>query len=135
MDLANEVKQDIENRIIKGIREYGERLKPFNGRNALLDAYEEILDLALYIKQELTEKQAIQVQAEVSKPFDWQPWEDYKKTTLLALPITEPPCKNCKFWNPQPQFTNLRTGMKFDGVICCHAEYQHQDFSCYNKDC
>ena len=69
MDLANEVKQDIENRIIKGIREYGERLKPFNGRDALLDAYEECLDQALYLKQELTEKQAIQMQAKVIVNF------------------------------------------------------------------
>lgn len=67
MDLADEVKQDIENRIIKGVREYGERLKPFNGRDALLDAYEECLDQALYLKQELTERQAIQGQAKVSK--------------------------------------------------------------------
>lgn len=55
-DLANEVKEDIENRIIKGVATYGERLKPFNGRIALQDAYEEILDLALYIKQELKER-------------------------------------------------------------------------------
>lgn len=57
-DLADEVKQDIENRIVKGVQTYGERLKINNGRNALLDAYEEILDLALYIKQELKEKES-----------------------------------------------------------------------------
>jgi len=69
MDLANEVKQDIENRIIKGVQTYGERLKPFNGRDALLDAYEESLDMTLYLKQALTEKQAIQVQAKVKVNF------------------------------------------------------------------
>ena len=57
-DLADEVKQDIENRIVKGVQTYGERLRINNGRNALLDAYEEILDLALYIKQELKEKES-----------------------------------------------------------------------------
>jgi len=57
-DLATEVKQDIENRIIKGVKTYGERLKINNGRIALQDAYEEILDLALYIKQELKERES-----------------------------------------------------------------------------
>ena len=56
-DLADEVKKDIENRITKGVATYGERLKPFNGRIALQDAYEEILDLALYIKQEMIERE------------------------------------------------------------------------------
>ena len=57
-DLATEVKQDIENRILKGVQTYGERLKTQNGRIALQDAYEEILDLALYIKQELKERES-----------------------------------------------------------------------------
>ena len=55
-DLAEEVKQDIENRILKGVQTYGERLRPFNGRVALQDAYEEVLDLTLYMKQELKER-------------------------------------------------------------------------------
>jgi len=55
-DLANQVKVDIENRIIKGVQTYGERLRPNNGRIALQDAYEEVLDLSLYLKQELLEK-------------------------------------------------------------------------------
>ena len=57
VDLADEVKKDIENRITKGVATYSERLKPFNGRIALQDAYEEILDLALYIKQEMVERE------------------------------------------------------------------------------
>lgn len=56
-DVATLVQLDIEKRVEKGEKEYGERLKPFNGRNALLDAYEEALDLALYLKQELIEKE------------------------------------------------------------------------------
>jgi len=57
-DLATEVKNDIEQRIQKGVETYGERLKTNNGRIALQDAYEEILDLALYIKQELKERES-----------------------------------------------------------------------------
>jgi len=38
-----------------GIERYGTPLQPFNGRNSLQDAYEEILDLVIYIKQKLVE--------------------------------------------------------------------------------
>lgn len=57
IDIATLVQEDIEKRIQKGEKEYGERLRPFNGRNALLDAYEEVLDLVVYLKQELIEKE------------------------------------------------------------------------------
>jgi hypothetical protein len=55
IDIGNEVCNDIQGRIEKGRKEYGERLKPFNGRNALLDAYEECLDMAMYLKQAIIE--------------------------------------------------------------------------------
>lgn len=38
-----------------GIKRYGVPLQPFNGRSALLDAYEEVLDLAVYLRQLLEE--------------------------------------------------------------------------------
>lgn len=38
-----------------GLEKYGTILQPFNGRNALKDAYEEILDLAVYLRQKLFE--------------------------------------------------------------------------------
>lgn len=57
IDIATLVQEYIEKRIQKGEKEYGERLRPFNGRNDLLDAYEEVLDLAVYLKQELIEKE------------------------------------------------------------------------------
>ena len=56
IDIGSLVQNDIEKRIQKGKKEYGERLKPFNGRSALKDAYEEALDLAMYLKQELIER-------------------------------------------------------------------------------
>jgi len=56
MDIFELVKQDIEARAEKGLRKYGERLKPFNGRNALQDLYEELLDAAMYTKQQLLEQ-------------------------------------------------------------------------------
>lgn len=56
-DIATLVQHDIEERVKKGEIEYGERLKPFNGRNALQDAYEEVLDLAVYLKQAIIENE------------------------------------------------------------------------------
>lgn len=55
-EVATLVQEDIEKRIDFGEKEYGERLTTFNGRNALQDAYEEVLDLAVYLKQELMER-------------------------------------------------------------------------------
>ncbi len=49
---------DIEARRAIGIERYGTALQPHNGRNALLDAYEEVLDLAMYLKQRLVEEGA-----------------------------------------------------------------------------
>ena len=39
-----------------GIQRYGVPLQAFNGRDALLDAFEEALDLCLYLKQALIER-------------------------------------------------------------------------------
>lgn len=55
-DVAALVHADIERRIGLGVRQYGERLAAHNGRDALQDAYEEALDLALYLRQALAER-------------------------------------------------------------------------------
>lgn len=34
-----------------GVRKYGTRLRAHNGRRALVDAYQEALDLAVYLRQ------------------------------------------------------------------------------------
>lgn len=47
---------DITLRREVGIKRYGTPLQPNNGRNALQDAYEEALDLAMYLKQLLVEE-------------------------------------------------------------------------------
>lgn len=47
---------DMQKRNVKGIESYGTPLQPFNGRDALLDAYEEALDLVVYLKQADIEK-------------------------------------------------------------------------------
>ena len=50
------VKFDMEARDATGLRRYGTRLKPGNGRDALTDAYEEALDLVVYLRQALFER-------------------------------------------------------------------------------
>ena len=50
------VQADLTARIEKGSDDYGERLMTHNGRSALRDAYEEALDLCLYLRQELEER-------------------------------------------------------------------------------
>lgn len=55
---------DLQERERVGIQRYGRTLETFNGREALLDAYEEVLDLAQYIKQVLMEDDAIRAENE-----------------------------------------------------------------------
>lgn len=47
---------DIERRKAIGLERYGTLLQPFNGRDALRDAYEEALDLCQYLRQVLEER-------------------------------------------------------------------------------
>lgn len=51
------VQQDLEERLQLGIRRYGQPLQPHNGRNALRDAYEESLDLCVYLRSALYEQE------------------------------------------------------------------------------
>lgn len=51
------VLRDIKERDQLGLERYGVRLQPFNGRDALQDAYEEALDLVVYLKQAIIERQ------------------------------------------------------------------------------
>lgn len=50
------IMKDIEERKATGIKTYGEALRAFNGRDPLIDAYQEALDLAVYLRQELYER-------------------------------------------------------------------------------
>jgi hypothetical protein len=59
MDIAKMVQEDIEARAQLGEKKYGGRLEVGSRNNMispLQNAYEEVLDLALYLKQELLER-------------------------------------------------------------------------------
>ena len=50
------VARDIEDRKRLGLERYGALLQPNNGRNNLQDAYEEALDLCVYLRTEIEER-------------------------------------------------------------------------------
>lgn len=50
------VTKDLSDRSRVGMGKYGKLLKANNGRNSLKDAYEEALDLAMYLKQAMVEQ-------------------------------------------------------------------------------
>ena len=49
--------QDLKARSEFGFKKYGTVLKTNNGRDSLMDAYQEQLDLIMYLKQELLERE------------------------------------------------------------------------------
>lgn len=52
------VVEDMKERDRVGRAKYGTPLQPFNGRDPLIDAYQEALDLAVYLRQAIEEKYA-----------------------------------------------------------------------------
>lgn len=57
-DVFELVLTDLTARNEVGRATYGGTLRPFNGRDALWDAYEEALDLAVYLRQAIYERDA-----------------------------------------------------------------------------
>lgn len=55
-DVPTLVAFDLHVRAEAGKEKYGERLTPFNGRDALVDAYQEALDIVQYLRQALYER-------------------------------------------------------------------------------
>lgn len=47
---------DMQDRDKTGLERYGTRLQAFNGRDALVDAYQEALDLVVYLRQAIEER-------------------------------------------------------------------------------
>jgi hypothetical protein len=55
-NIADLVIQDMAARKALGIQRYGTPLQAHNGRDALLDAYQEALDLCVYLRQAIEER-------------------------------------------------------------------------------
>lgn len=56
--IAELVVLDIEKRMQDGISKYGTPLRANNGRAALVDAYQEAIDLVMYLRQEIEERRS-----------------------------------------------------------------------------
>lgn len=52
--------QDMVERDVLGREKYGTPLQPLNGREAIKDLYQEILDAAVYLRQEIWEREKSQ---------------------------------------------------------------------------
>lgn len=50
------VLKDMEDRRQMGIEKYGVPVQPHNGRDPLIDAYQEALDLCVYLRQEIEKR-------------------------------------------------------------------------------
>lgn len=61
---------DMVERERMGREKYGVPLQAFNGRQPLKDAYQEVLDLAVYIRQRITEDEE-EAQARAAGEVDW----------------------------------------------------------------
>lgn len=65
--IVEQVIEDLRQRAELGERKYGVRLQAHNGRSALQDAYEEALDLAQYLKQEMVERAKLEAELAAAK--------------------------------------------------------------------
>jgi len=50
------VVDDLKARSLEGTKKYGTLLQSHNGRDALMDAYQEALDLCMYLRQAIEER-------------------------------------------------------------------------------
>jgi hypothetical protein len=63
---------------------------------------------------------------------DWKPW-DLPMPPAPSMPIDAPPCSHCVYWKPQAKPVQTQAGVKWSGVILCHAMMMHHDFSCFES--
>lgn len=54
--VLDQVMKDLTDRDTVGQKKYGESLRSFNGRDCLMDAYQEALDLVMYLRQAIMER-------------------------------------------------------------------------------
>ncbi len=64
------VRDDMAKRDNVGRARYGTPLQPFNGRDALRDAYEEALDLVVYLRQAIIERDEVNAMIDKAKIID-----------------------------------------------------------------
>ena len=89
--------KDMRERDQVGIRKYGTRLQPHNGRDVLKDAYQEALDLAVYLRQAIFERDGETAAPELSDVPDGpvfstdmgQAWQALGENIRIIYPLSE----------------------------------------------
>jgi hypothetical protein len=89
------IRKDLDDRDKYGEQKYGVRLQPFNGRNALKDSYQEVMDLLVYTRQALYEqdqhretlKKALFLLREWVQKSDWNPHPLKEVESMIASVI------------------------------------------------
>lgn len=74
---------DMAQRDAMGLRKYGKPLRPQDGRDTLWDAYEEALDLAVYLRKAIAERDCKRTDA-LPEGWSWvlqDPWGHYAMRT------------------------------------------------------
>lgn len=99
---------DITSRAKMGVEKYGEPLKSFNGRDALLDLYQELLDASHYIRQLMEEKKEINKLCNSAIEYDFV--QCFKNLSVLV----HENAVNKGFWNTEVDFSRF--------ISLCHAE-------------
>ena len=66
-DVTEQVINDLEARSVVGKKKYGTVLRTNNGRDALTDLYQELLDACCYMRQELMERKANETSGEAGR--------------------------------------------------------------------
>jgi hypothetical protein len=77
--------EDFKRRDATGAAKYGVRLQPFNGRDALQDAYEESLDKIVYLRQAVYENDQVLITTQESEFFKAATLQIYYATLDLTL--------------------------------------------------
>lgn len=94
------VRRDLLNREQEGIRLYGTPRVSYNGRAAILDAYDEALNLVVFLRQVIEETQprselTEQIAQEFHETYERLALEfDYKTREESAKPWADVPAKN-----------------------------------------
>ena len=64
--------------------------------------------------------------------FKFEPWNDTVEVTIPKLSINEPPCTNCKYWDPSYEFIQHKPNeLTSNGVRLCWSNSMEEDFSCF----
>ena len=115
------VLQDIKERDANGVAKYGRRLTPQDGRNSVVDLYQELLDAVVYLRKWLYEKAAYE------KTIAELEAENLLLKTQATVAGTPPVCSNCgasRLSEGYPDGYEL-TGVVVSGSACPECAVEH----------